>query len=140
MNLASAFALSRQRYLAFMAIAAVAILAGCSMISSSGPTGGRIVWQIENDPGALPINSREPRAIYPLRIVSDPDGDEMPAAHYFNMMRASSNLLAGRFAIKDKGVLSLGKAEASEPTKLVQFAGQLFFPLVTLEGVISRPN
>ena len=77
MSLANAF--SRQRYLAPIATAAIAISAVCLMVLSSGPTGGRIVSQIENDLGAL-------------------------------------------------------------STKLVQIVSQLFFPLVTLAGVINRPN
>lgn len=140
MNLTNVFALTCQRYIALMAIAAVAILAGFTMISSNGPTGGRIVSQIENDLGASPAKSGDHGAIYLFRFVSVPDADKTRAAHYISMMQATPHLLAGRFAAKDKDVLYIGKAEASHLTKLVQIVSQLLFPLVTLEGVINLPN
>ncbi|WP_296721659.1 polysaccharide biosynthesis/export family protein [Erythrobacter sp.] len=85
-------------------------------------------------------NSGDPRAIFLFRFVEDLDGKDTPTVYHFNMMQASSYLLAQRFAIKDKDVLYIGNAEANQPTKLVQIVSQLFFPLVTLEGVINRPN
>jgi polysaccharide export outer membrane protein len=90
--------------------------------------------------GGTNANSGDPRAIFLFRFVPDPDGSETPTVYHFNMMQASSYLLAQRLAIKDKDVLYIGNAEANQPTKLVQIVSQLFFPLVTLEGVINRPN
>ena len=90
--------------------------------------------------GGANANSGDPRAIFLFRFVPDQDGGETPTVYHFNMMQASSYLLAQRFAIKDKDVLYIGNAEANQPTKLVQIVSQLFFPLVTLEGVINRPN
>lgn len=85
-------------------------------------------------------NSGDPRAIFLFRFEPLPDGTEVPTVYHLNMMQASSYLLAQRLAIKDKDVLYVGNAEANQPTKLVQIVSQLFFPLVTLEGVINRPN
>ncbi len=90
--------------------------------------------------GGANANSGDPRAIFLFRFVPELDGNETPTVYHFNMMQASSYLLAQRFAIKDKDVLYIGNAEANQPTKLVQIVSQLFFPLVTLEGVINRPN
>lgn len=87
--------------------------------------------------GANP-NSGDPRAIFLFRFVPQPDGTETPTVYHFNMMEASSYLLAQRFAINDKDVLYVGNAEANQPTKLVQLVSQLFFPLVTLERVINQ--
>ncbi|SHN64915.1 hypothetical protein [Erythrobacter sanguineus] len=140
MNLTNAFDLTCQRYLALMAIAAVAILAGFSMISSNGLTGGRIVSQIENDLGVSPATPGDHGAIYLFRFVSVRDADKTPAAHFIDMMEVTPHLLAGRFAAKDRDVLYIGKADTSQSTKLVQIVSQLLFPLVTLEGVINLPN
>lgn len=89
--------------------------------------------------GANP-NAGDPSAIFVFRFAAGPDGTEVPTVYHFNMMQASSYLLAQRFVIHDKDVLYVGNAEANQPTKLVQIISQLFFPLVTLEGVINRGN
>lgn len=85
-------------------------------------------------------SSENPRAIFLFRFVPDPQGAKPRNVHHFSMIEANSYLLALRFAFKDKDELYNGKAEANQPTKLVQIVSQLFFPLVTPEGVISRPN
>ena len=85
-------------------------------------------------------NAGDPRAVFLFRFVKGPDGIETPTVYHFNMMEASSYLLAQRFAITDKDVLYVGNAEANQPTKLVQIISQLFFPLVTLQGVINPQN
>ncbi|MFA6031467.1 MAG: polysaccharide biosynthesis/export family protein [Myxococcota bacterium] len=90
--------------------------------------------------GGTNPNAGDPRAIFVFRSVSGLDGSEAPIVYHFNMMQASSYLLAQRFGITDRDVLYIGNAEANQPTKLVQIISQLFFPLVTLEGVINRPN
>lgn len=90
--------------------------------------------------GGTNPNAGDPRAIFVFRNASGPDGTEAPVVYHFNMIQASSYLLAQRFVMTDKDVLYIGNAEANQPTKLVQIVSQLFFPLVTLEGVINRPN
>lgn len=87
--------------------------------------------------GANP-NAGDPRAIFVFRLVAEPDGTQTPKVYHFNMMEASSFILSQRFAMRDRDVLYIGNAEANQPTKLVQIISQLFFPLVTLEGVITR--
>lgn len=89
--------------------------------------------------GANP-NSGDPAAIFLFRITDDGSGKETPTVYHFNMMEARSYVLAQRFMMRDKDVLYIGNAEANQPTKLVQIVSQLFFPLVTLEGVINRGN
>lgn len=117
-NHANALSSSRQRNLALMATAAVAMLAGCSMILSSGPTSSRINSPIQNDLGALPTQSGDSRANSLFRFAPDPDGNETPTAYFLNMMRARSYLLSQRFAINDKDVSYVGNAEANRPTEL----------------------
>lgn len=90
--------------------------------------------------GGTNPNAGNPRAIFVFRIIDGPDGTERPTVYHFNMMQASSYILAQRFAMSDKDVLYIGNAEANQPTRLVQILSQLFFPLVTLEGVINRNN
>lgn len=90
--------------------------------------------------GGTNPNAGDPRAIFVFRIVNGPDGSETPTVYHFNMMEASSFILSQRFAMRDRDVLYIGNAEANQPTKLVQIISQLFFPLVTLEGVINRGN
>lgn len=85
-------------------------------------------------------NAGDPRAVFVFRIVPEADGSETPIVYHFNMMQASSYLLAQRFAMTDKDVLYIGNAEANQPTKLVQIVSQLFFPLVTLGNVINQAN
>lgn len=89
--------------------------------------------------GANP-NSGDAAAIFVFRLVDDGSGKEMPTVYHFNMMEARSYILAQRFTMRDKDVLYIGNAEANQPTKLIQIVSQLFFPLVTLEGVINRGN
>lgn len=85
-------------------------------------------------------NAGDPRAVFVFRIASEADGTETPIVYHFNMMQASSYLLAQRFVMTDKDVLYIGNAEANQPTKLVQIVSQLFFPLVTLGNVINQSN
>lgn len=85
-------------------------------------------------------NVGDPRAIFVFRMVRQPDGTELPFVYHFNMMEASSYILAQRFAMQDKDVLYVGNAEANQPSKLVQIISQLFFPLVTLSQVVSNGN
>lgn len=85
-------------------------------------------------------NAGDPRAIFVFRLVPQTDGTEMPTVYHFNMMEASSYILAQRFAMRDKDVLYVGNAEANQPSKLVQIVSQLFFPLVTLGQVVSNGN
>lgn len=85
-------------------------------------------------------NVGDPRAIFVFRLVSQSDGSEKPIVYHFNMMEASSYILAQRFAMRDKDVLYVGNAEANQPSKLVQIVSQLFFPLVTLGQVVSNSN
>lgn len=85
-------------------------------------------------------NSGDPRAVFLFRNVPGPAGEVIPTVYHFNMMEASSYLLAQRFAMTDKDVLYVGNAAANQPTKLVQIISQLFFPLVTLENVINQSN
>lgn len=85
-------------------------------------------------------NVGDPAAIFVFRILEGPDGTASPAVYHFNMMEASSYILAQRFAMRDKDVLYVGNAEANQPSKLVQVISQLFFPLVTLGQVINQPN
>ena len=82
----------------------------------------------------------DPRAIFVFRIVPGPDGTEVPTVYHFNMMEASSYILAQRFAMRDKDVLYIGNASANQPTKLIQLVGQLFFPLLTAGQLISDGN
>lgn len=80
-------------------------------------------------------NTGDPRAIFIFRISKGANGEDAPIVYHFNMMRASSYLLAQRFAMTDKDVLYIGNAAANQPTKLVQIVSQLFFPLVALQNV-----
>jgi polysaccharide biosynthesis/export protein len=80
-------------------------------------------------------NAGDPRAIFVFRTAKDADGELKPAVYHLNMMRASSYLLAQRFAMADKDVLYVGNAAANQPTKLTQIISQLFFPLVALQNV-----
>lgn len=85
-------------------------------------------------------NVGDPAAIFVFRILEGPYGTASPTVYHFNMMEASSYILAQRFAMRDKDVLYVGNAEANQPSKLVQVISQLFFPLVTLGQVINQPN
>jgi polysaccharide export outer membrane protein len=89
--------------------------------------------------GGMNANAGDPRAIFVFRNLVGPDGKDAPTVYHFNMMEASSYILAQRFKMQDKDVLYIGNAEANQPTKLVQIVSQLFFPLVTLGQVINQP-
>lgn len=82
--------------------------------------------------GANP-NTGNARAIFVFRIDRDEAGKEIPVVYHFNMMRASSYILAQKFAMKDKDVVYVGNALANQPSKLIQVLSQLFFPLVALQ-------
>ena len=83
-------------------------------------------------------NTGDPSAIFVFRIVEGEAGQDVPIVYHFNMMEARSFLLAQRFAMTDKDVLYVGNAEANQPTKLVQIVSQLFFPLLTLQTVLTQ--
>ena len=82
--------------------------------------------------GANP-NSGNARAIFVFRIDRDAAGNEVPMVYHFNMMQASSYILAQKFAMQDKDVVYIGNALANQPSKLIQVLSQLFFPLVALQ-------
>lgn len=82
-------------------------------------------------------NTGDPRAIFVFRINQGPNGEDQPVVYHFNLMRASSFLLAQRFAMADKDVLYVGNAAANQPTKLTQIVSQLFFPLVALQNATN---
>lgn len=82
--------------------------------------------------GANP-NSGNARAIFVFRIDKDETGKDVPVVYHFNMMQASSYILAQKFDLKDKDVVYVGNAIANQPSKLIQVLSQLFFPLVALQ-------
>lgn len=82
--------------------------------------------------GANP-NAGNARAIFVFRIDRDETGKEVPIVYHFNMMQASSYILAQKFDMKDKDVVYVGNALANQPSKLIQVLSQLFFPLVALQ-------
>ena len=79
-------------------------------------------------------NTGDPRAVFVFRITKGANGEDKPVVYHFNMMQASSFILAQRFAMTDKDVLYIGNAAANQPSKLVQIVSQLFFPLVALQN------
>lgn len=79
-------------------------------------------------------NTGDPRAIFVFRITKGANGEDKPIVYHFNMMQASSLILAQRFTMTDKDVLYIGNAAANQPSKLVQIVSQLFFPLVALQN------
>ena len=79
-------------------------------------------------------NTGDPRAVFVFRITKGANGEDKPVVYHFNMMQASSLILAQRFAMTDKDVLYIGNAAANQPSKLVQIVSQLFFPLVALQN------
>jgi polysaccharide export outer membrane protein len=85
-------------------------------------------------------NAGDPRAVFLFRQAAGAGGKETPTVYHFNMMNASSYLLAQRFAMADKDVLYIGDAAANQPTRMVQIISQLFFPLVTLDSIINGSN
>ncbi|MBA4163132.1 MAG: capsule biosynthesis protein [Erythrobacter sp.] len=80
-------------------------------------------------------NTGDPRAVFVFRITKGANGEDRPVVYHFDMMQASSYVLAQRFTMTDKDVLYIGNAAANQPTKLVQIISQLFFPLVALQNV-----
>jgi len=82
--------------------------------------------------GANP-NAGNARAVFVFRVDRNEAGKEVPIVYHFNMMKASSYILAQKFAMKDKDVVYVGNALANQPSKLVQVLSQLFFPLVALQ-------
>lgn len=98
-----------------------------------------LVEAVAQSGGSSP-NAGDPRAIFVFRIVLGPDGIEVPTVYHFNMMEASSYILAQRFPMRDKDVLYIGNASANQPSKLIQLVSQLFIPLVTLGQVVSNGN
>ncbi len=77
----------------------------------------------------------DPRAIFVFRINKDESGNDAPVVYHFNMMEASSYLLAQRFAMTDKDVLYIGNAQSNQPVKMVQIISQLFYPLIALNAL-----
>lgn len=82
--------------------------------------------------GANPMSGNA-RAIFVFRIDRDAKGTAVPIVYHFNMMEASSFILAQTFAMRDKDVVYVGNALANQPSKLIQVLSQLFFPLVALQ-------
>lgn len=83
-------------------------------------------------------NSGDPSAIFVFRIIEGEDGREQPTVFHFNMLDASSYILAQRFEMRDKDVLYVGEAEANRPSKVIQVLSQLFFPLTTLQNTLNN--
>lgn len=83
--------------------------------------------------GGTNPNTGNARAIFVFRIDRDETGKEIPVVYHFNMMQASSYILAQKFDMKDKDVVYVGNALANQPSKLIQLLSQLFFPLVSLQ-------
>ena len=84
--------------------------------------------------------SGDPRAIFVFRLVEGSDGEEQPTVFHFNMLEASSYILAQRFEMRDDDVLYIGEAEANRPSRVVQVLSQLFFPLLTLQATLNNGN
>mgnify|MGYP001792123063 FL=1 len=82
----------------------------------------------------------DPRAIFVFRLVEGSDGEKKPTVFHFNMLEASSYILAQRFEMRDDDVLYIGEAEANRPSRVVQVLSQLFFPLVTLQATLNNGN
>lgn len=85
-------------------------------------------------------NTGDPSAIFVFRIAEGAGGAAQPVVYHFNMLEASSYILAQRFEMRDQDVLYVGDAEANRPSRLVQILSQLFFPLVTLQNTFSNGN
>ncbi len=83
--------------------------------------------------GGADARSGNARAIFVFRVNQDEAGNERPFVYHFNMMNASSFVLAQKFALKDKDVIYVGNAQANQASKLVSVLSQLFFPLVALQ-------
>lgn len=82
--------------------------------------------------GANPMSGNA-RAIFVFRTELDEAGNEVPIVYHFNMMQASSYVLAQRFDMKDKDVVYVGNALANQPTKMIQLVSQLFLPFLVLQ-------
>jgi polysaccharide export outer membrane protein len=88
--------------------------------------------------GGTNPNTGDPRAVFVFRQNQAPEDNQEPVVYHFNMMHASSFLLAQRFAMNDDDILYIGNAEANQPTKLVQIVSQLFLPLLTIQNAFSN--
>lgn len=84
--------------------------------------------------GANPMAGNA-RAIFVFRIERDEAGKDVPIVYHFNMMEASSYILAQRFDMQDKDVVYVGNALANQPTKMIQLVSQLFLPFLVLQQV-----
>ncbi len=82
--------------------------------------------------GANPVAGNA-RAIFVFRSDRNAAGQPMPVVYHFNMMNASSYILAQEFQMRDKDVVYVGNAAANQPSKLIQLLSQLFYPLVALQ-------
>jgi polysaccharide biosynthesis/export protein len=82
--------------------------------------------------GANPMSGNA-RAIFVFRIDRDEAGNEVPVVYHFNMMQASTYVLAQRFEMKDKDVVYVGNALANQPSKMIQLLSQLFLPFLVLQ-------
>mgnify|MGYP000698504285 CR=1 FL=1 len=82
--------------------------------------------------GANPLAGNA-RAIFVFRTELDEAGKEVPTVYHFNMMQASSYVLAQRFDMKDKDVVYVGNAVANQPSKMIQLVSQLFLPFLVLQ-------
>lgn len=82
--------------------------------------------------GANPMSGNA-RAIFVFRTEVDEAGNEVPIVYHFNMMQASSYVLAQRFDMKDKDVVYVGNSLANQPSKMIQLVSQLFLPFLVLQ-------
>lgn len=82
--------------------------------------------------GANPMSGNA-RAIFVFRNELDEAGNDVPIVYHFNMMQASSYVLAQRFDMKDKDVVYVGNALANQPSKMIQLVSQLFLPFLVLQ-------
>lgn len=82
--------------------------------------------------GANPMAGNA-RAIFVFRTERDETGKDVPIVYHFNMMQASSYILAQRFEMKDKDVVYVGNAMANQPSKMIQLLSQLFLPFLVLQ-------
>lgn len=82
--------------------------------------------------GANPMAGNA-RAIFVFRIERDEAGKDVPIVYHFNMMEASSYILAQRFDMQDKDVVYVGNALANQPSKMIQLVSQSFLPFLVLQ-------
>lgn len=76
--------------------------------------------------------------VAPRPDITSVDPGERPIIYRLNMMRASSYLLAQRFAMQDKDVIYIANARSNQPTKLVQIVNLLFSPFFSVRAA-TRP-